>query len=326
MTNKIIGIIAGEPNSTASEIIFKAWKKRKKYKHFPFFIIGSFSILEKQKNTLGFKNLKLKKIRENFKKKDLMGSKLAVLNVNFQQSSSFAKISKKSKPYIFKCFDLCAKLIKSKKIMGLINCPVSKEHLFDKNSKGVTEYLSKKYSKLGKEVMLIYNKNLAVSPITTHIRLADVVRSLNKKIIIKKIETINQFYKKVLKKTPKIAVLGINPHNYSGYKKKSDEKNLVLPAIKFLKKKKINVLGPVSPDTSFMIYKKYKIDTIVGMYHDQVLTPFKSIFKFDAINITLGLPFIRISPDHGVGSNIVGKKIANPNSLIESIKFFNNLK
>ena len=72
-----------------------------------------------------------------------------------------------------------------------------------------------------------------------------------------------------------------------------------------------------------MIYKKYKIDTIVGMYHDQVLTPFKSIFEFDAINITLGLPFIRVSPDHGVGSNIVGKKIANPNSLIESIKFFN---
>ena len=249
-----------------------------------------------------------------------------MLYVNFKQSSSFSKISKKSKSYIFKCFDLSIKLIKSKKIMGLINCPVSKEHLFDKNFKGVTEYLSKKHSTLGKEVMLIYNKNLSVSPITTHIRLADVVRSLNKKIIIKKIETINHFYKKVLKKTPKIGVLGINPHNYSGYKKKSDENNIVLPAIKFLKKKKINVVGPVSPDTSFMIYKKYKIDTIVGMYHDQVLTPFKSIFEFDAINITLGLPFVRISPDHGVGSNIVGKKIANPNSLIESIKFFNNLK
>jgi 4-hydroxythreonine-4-phosphate dehydrogenase len=75
-----------------------------------------------------------------------------------------------------------------------------------------------------------------------------------------------------------------------------------------------------------MIYKKYKIDIIVGMYHDQVLTPFKSIFEFNAVNITLGLPFVRISPDHGVGSNIAGKKMANPNSLIESIKFFNNLK
>jgi len=70
-------------------------------------------------------------------------------------------------------------------------------------------------------------------------------------------------------------------------------------------------------------FKKYKFDVIVGMYHDQVLTPFKALFQYEAINITLGLPYIRISPDHGVAENIVGKNIANPNSLIYSIKFFN---
>ena len=86
------------------------------------------------------------------------------------------------------------------------------------------------------------------------------------------------------------------------------------------------MVGPISPDTSFMLYKKYKFDVIFGMYHDQVLTPFKSLFKYDAINITLGLPYIRISPDHGVAEDIVGKKIANPRSLIESIKFFNYIK
>ena len=72
--------------------------------------------------------------------------------------------------------------------------------------------------------------------------------------------------------------------------------------------------------------KKKKIDVILGMYHDQVLTPFKALFKYDAINITLGLPYIRISPDHGVATNITGKNIANPKSLIESIKFFNYIK
>ena len=90
-----------------------------------------------------------------------------------------------------------------------------------------------------------------------------------------------------------------------------------------IKKNKIKLIGPISPDTSFMFYKNKKIDVIVGMYHDQVLTPFKTLFKYDAVNITLGLPFIRISPDHGIGSDIVGKKIANPKSLIQSIKFFN---
>ena len=90
-------------------------------------------------------------------------------------------------------------------------------------------------------------------------------------------------------------------------------------------KLKIKVTGPVSSDTSFMIFKKYKFDVIVGMYHDQVLTPFKTLYNFDAINITLGLPFIRISPDHGIAENITGKNIANPKSLIEAIKFFNNI-
>ena len=89
---------------------------------------------------------------------------------------------------------------------------------------------------------------------------------------------------------------------------------------------KIKVEGPVSADTSFLFNKKNMPEVIIGMYHDQVLSPFKAIFKYDAINITLGLPFIRISPDHGVAENIVGKNIANPNSLIESIKFFNLIK
>jgi 4-hydroxythreonine-4-phosphate dehydrogenase len=74
-----------------------------------------------------------------------------------------------------------------------------------------------------------------------------------------------------------------------------------------------------------MIFKKYKFDVIIGMYHDQVLTPFKAIYNYNAINITLGLPYIRISPDHGVAEDIIGKKIANPRSLIESIKFFNHI-
>ena len=85
----------------------------------------------------------------------------------------------------------------------------------------------------------------------------------------------------------------------------------------------IKAIGPISPDTSFIFDKKKKPDVVVGMYHDQVLTPYKAMFKYDAINITLGLPILRISPDHGVGENIVGKKVANPKSLIECIKFFN---
>ena len=83
--------------------------------------------------------------------------------------------------------------------------------------------------------------------------------------------------------------------------------------------------GPVPTDSSFMARNKRKFDVIIGMYHDQVLTPFKALYNYNAINITLGLPYIRISPDHGVAENIIGKKIANPKSLVESVKFFNHI-
>ena len=170
--------------------------------------------------------------------------------------------------------------------------------------------------------MLIYNKNLSVAPITTHIPLKQVSSKIKKSIIIKKVKIIDNFYKKNFYKKPKFAILGLNPHNFSP-SKKSEEKQIINKAVQILKKSKIKVSGPVPADSCFTIFRKYKFDVIIGMYHDQVLTPFKALYNYNAINITLGLPFVRISPDHGVAADIIGKKIASPESLIESIKFFN---
>jgi len=322
--NKPIAIIAGEPNSISSEIIFKIWKSRKKYKHKPFFIIGSISLLKQQSKKLKY-NIKIKKINQHFDVKFLKTNLLPVYDIKYQQKKPFEKISKKSNNYIFKSFDVALKLLKIKKIDGLINCPVSKETLFKNKSQGITEFISKKTKVKGNEVMLIFNKKLAVSPITTHIPLNKVSESLSKNRIINNINTINNFYKKKLNMLPKFFVLGLNPHNFSSLKN-PEEKKIILPALKVLKKNKVKVTGPVSPDTSFIFNNKNIPHVIVGMYHDQVLTPFKTLFKFNAINITLGLPFFRVSPDHGVGENIMGRNIANPQSLIESIKFFNLLK
>ena len=324
MTNKPIAIIAGEPNSISSEIIFKSWKLRKQYIHKPMMIIGSIHLLNLQKKKLNY-HIQIKKIRSNFKVKDLNGSELPVYDVKYKQKKPFQKISSKSNNYIFKSFNIATNLIKNKKIVGFINCPVSKETLFKNKHQGITEFLAKKADVEGNEVMLIYNKKLSVSPLTTHIPLMQVSKKINKLKIIKKIKIINNFYKKIFKKNPNIGVLGLNPHNFSP-SKKSEEKEIIFPAIKTIKKSKIKVIGPISPDTSFMLFKRYKLDVILGMYHDQVLSPFKALFEYNAINITLGLPYVRISPDHGVAENIIGKNIANPKSLIDSIKFFNYIK
>ena len=322
--NKPLAIIAGEPNSISSEIIFKSWKLRKQYTHKPLFIIGSIRLLNLQKKKLKYQ-IKIKKINNNFKINDLKGSELAVYDIKYIQKKSFEKISSKSNKYVLKCFEAALKFVKNKKIIGFVNCPISKESLFKNKHQGITEFLSKKAGQQGNESMLIYNKKLSVSPITTHIPLGEVNKKIDQYKIVKKVKVIDSFYKKVFKKKPNFAILGLNPHNFSSLKK-SEEKEIIAKAIKSLIKFKIKVMGPVAPDSSFMIFKKNKFDVIIGMYHDQVLTPFKALFSFSAINITLGLPYIRTSPDHGVAKNIVGKRIANPKSLIESIKFFNYIK
>ena len=322
--NRSIAIIAGEPNSISSEIIFKSWKNKKKYNHKLFFIIGSFDLLKLQMKKLNYK-IKIKKIDNNFNIKDLRDNKLPVYDVPYKQHKPFEKISIKSNSYIFKCFEVAINLVKNKKIVGFVNCPISKETLFRNNHQGITEFLSKKMGNGGDVSMLIYNKNLSVCPITTHIPLSKVSKKINKKKIINKVLIINKFYKKIFKKKPKFLVLGINPHNFTSLKYNEEEK-IISKAISKLINLKIKVKGPISPDSSFINFNKKDFDVIIGMYHDQVLTPFKAIFNYEAINITLGLPFIRTSPDHGTAEKIAGKKIANPKSLIESIKFFNNIK
>tara|TARA_B100000029_G_scaffold494987_1_gene559403 strand:- start:1572 stop:2537 length:966 start_codon:yes stop_codon:yes gene_type:complete len=320
--NKPLAIIAGEPNSIASEIIFKSWMLKKSFKHKPIIVIGSYHLLNMQKKKLNYQ-IKMKEINSNFKLKNINKNELLVYNVSYRQKKPFQEISTKSNSYIFKCFHVAFKLIKNKKIIGFINCPVSKEHLLKKKYEGITEFLSKNSGVKGNEVMLIYNKKLSVSPLTTHIPLKKVAKKIDKFKIYKNIKIINNFYKKKLRKKPKIAVLGLNPHNYSP-ELNSEEKRIIYPAVKKAKSMGFKVVGPVSPDTSFLAFNEQKFDVILGMYHDQVLTPFKTLFKYSAINITLGLPYTRISPDHGVAKNIIGKGKANPASLIESIKFFNN--
>ena len=320
---KPLAIVAGEPNSISSEIIFKSWKLRKKYTHKNLFIVGSINLLNLQKKKLNYK-IKIKSINKNYKLSDLTGSELPVLDVAYNQKKPFEKISNKSNKYIFKCFDIAIQLVKKNKISGFINCPISKESLFKKRYQGVTEFLSRKDNKMGDEVMLIYNKNLSVSPVTTHIPINQVSRSLDQQKIIKKVKIIYNFYNEFFNKKPNFAILGLNPHNFTDLKK-NEEREIINKAIKKLIKAKIKVTGPVSPDTSFMLFKKNKYDVIIGMYHDQVLTPFKTLYNYNAINITLGLSYIRISPDHGVAENIMGQNIANPKSLIQSIKFFNHI-
>ena len=174
-------------------------------------------------------------------------------------------------------------------------------------------------------VMLIYNKNLAVSPLTTHIPIKNVSKFIKKKKIINNITKINDFYKSKLKIRPNIAVMGLNPHCET-IDRVSEEIKEIIPAIKYLVNKKIKVCGPIAADTFFLEKNLKKFDVVVGMYHDQVLTPAKTIFKFEAINITIGLPFIKVTPDHGPNIDMVGKNKSDPSSIFYAFEFLDRLR
>ena len=205
-----------------------------------------------------------------------------------------------------------------------MNGPINKKSFLKKKYLGVTEYLAKKTNSKN-PVMLIYNNKISVSPITTHLPIKHVVNNLNKSKIIKNIKLINNFYKKNFNFKPKIAVLGLNPHCET-IERVSEEQRIITPAIYTLKKQRLSVDGPFSADT-FFIYKNIeKYDVVVGMYHDQVLTPLKTLFNFDAINITIGLPFIRVSPDHGPNYSMVGKNKSDPSSIFCAMEFFNKIR
>jgi 4-hydroxythreonine-4-phosphate dehydrogenase len=316
MNYKPIIIVPGEPNSIFLEIYFKTILK-KKIKS-PIIIICSYKLLVLQMKKLRY-NFKINLIDENKITSQLKKNQINLLNVNYNIKKAFEKISSKSNKYIENCFKLALELLDKGITNKFINGPISKKHFLKNKYLGVTEYLAKK-TDTKKFAMLIYNQNLSVSPITTHLPIKLVSKKLNIKMIIEKIKLINNFYKKTLKTKPQIAVTGLNPHCESIHSYNEDLK-IIKPSINYLKNTGLKINGPFSADTIFLYKNRRYFDVIIGMYHDQVLTPIKTLYEYDAINITLGLPFIRISPDHGPNERMIGKNLSNPLSLIKAITF-----
>ena len=320
MSTKYILIILGEPFSTFSEILGKYFSKRTKSKKV-IILIGNKKLFNDQLKKLKYK-LELNEIN------NLRNAKKNIINffnISFKYNKAFSKISIKSKKYIESSFDKALDIIKKNEDKFiLINGPVSKKAFLQKKYLGITEYLSRK-TNTKNEVMLIYNDKLSVSPITTHLPIKHVAKNITKQKIINNAKQIKKFYEKYFKRKPKIAILGLNPHcetvdNFS------EEKKIITPAVNYLKKINLNIEGPFSADTFFLKKNINKYDAVIGMYHDQVLTPLKALYNFNAINITLGLPFIRISPDHGPNNKMIGKNMSDPSSIFCAMRFITKIK
>ncbi len=319
MSSKVILIVSGDPKSIFFEIFFKSLKKISIKS--PIILISSKALLEKQMKIFKFKK-KIKLLDEDkVEKYNLDNKKINLIDIKFKRRKDkyLEQLSNSSNQFIKSSLDIAFKILKRGKVYKFINGPISKKNFLNQKYLGMTEYISSHFS-VKNSAMLIYNKELAVCPLTTHLPLKLVTKNINEKKIEKTVKLISKFYEEKFLFKPKIAILGLNPHCETIEKFNEDEK-IIRPLVQKLYKKKYKIYGPYSADTIFLKDNRKKYNVIIGMYHDQVLTPIKTLYEFDAINITLGLPFIRVSPDHGPNQNMIGRNLSNPLSLIKAIKF-----
>lgn len=315
--NNSIIILPGEIKSIFFEIFLKSLKIINL--KCPILLICCKNILSKEIKKHNFKK-KIEIIElNNLEKFKLKSNVINLIDIPYKKNFETKVNRNYQNDYMSKTFEVAFELIKKKISYKLLNGPINKEKFLKKKFLGMTEYISKSFN-VKKTGMLIYNKNLSVSPITTHLPLKLVNKKISKKLIIQKVIIIENFYKNILKKKPKLAITGLNPHCET-ILNVNEDKIIVSAAVKKLEKKNINIKGPFPADTLFLKNNRKKYDVIIGMYHDQVLAPIKTLFEYNAINITMGLPFLRVSPDHGTNEKMINKNKSNPTSIIKALKF-----
>jgi len=253
----------------------------------------------------------------------LGNGELKIINLDYKNPVVPGQLDKSNSLLQLNGLKNSVELCLSKKFDALITLPIHKKILSTKKIKftGHTEYIADTCGQKGNEVMLLSNKKLNVALATTHISLKDVPSKISQKSLCNTISTINNDLKKKFKIIdPKITVTGLNPHSGEDGEFGDEEIRTIRPAIKKMQKLGISLNGPIPADTAFTPKIMRNTDCYLTMYHDQGLAPFKALTFGKGVNITLGLPIIRTSVDHGTGLDIAGSNNVDPSSFFESIK------
>jgi 4-hydroxythreonine-4-phosphate dehydrogenase len=214
---------------------------------------------------------------------------------------------------------------------AVVTNPIAKAVLYEAGFQfpGHTEYLgelAKAWGAPAFPVMMIWSEALKVVPVTIHMPLAEAPRALTTELIVKTARVVDRDLRAKFGLTrPRLAVAGLNPHAGEGGQIGREEITVIAPAIEALKAEGIDVVGPLAADTMFHPKARARYDVALTMYHDQGLIPAKTLAFDEGVNVTLGLPFVRTSPDHGTAFDIAGKGIANPASLIAAIRLADRL-
>ncbi len=316
-----IVLTMGDPAGIAGEITLMAWRARREKNLPAFFVLDDPARLQRLAQDVGL-DVPVRAVQSVAEAAAAFPRALPVLPLALPAPVQLGTPSPANAPAVIAAIDRAVALVRRGEAAAVVTNPIHKHSLYAAGFRapGHTEYLAQLAGPGVRPVMMLACPTLRVVPVTVHVSLRQAVESLSTDEIVANAEiTARALVQDFGIAEPRLAVAALNPHAGEGGSIGDEEGRIIAPAVERLRKQGINVIGPLPPDGMFHDEARVRYDAAICMYHDQALIPLKALGFWDGINVTLGLPFVRTSPDHGVAFDLAGRGLARPESLIAAI-------
>ncbi|WP_027551430.1 4-hydroxythreonine-4-phosphate dehydrogenase PdxA [Bradyrhizobium sp. Cp5.3] len=321
---KPLALTLGEPAGIGPDITIAAWLKRRELNLPAFYLLGDEALVARRAKALGA-DVRIASVRAS-EANAAFADALPVVATGETATAAPGNPDDSSAPAALASIRQAVTDVREGRAGAVVTNPIAKSVLYRAGFRhpGHTEFLAELAAQNGRvpqPVMMLWSPRLAVVPVTIHVSLRDALAELTSELIVSTVRIVAAELKSRFGiARPRIAVSGLNPHAGEDGSIGHEEQTVITPAIKVLRNDGIEAKGPLPADTMFHDAARSTYDCAVCMYHDQALIPIKTIAFDDAVNVTLGLPFIRTSPDHGTAFDIAGTGKANPASLIAALQ------
>jgi 4-hydroxythreonine-4-phosphate dehydrogenase len=323
--SKALALTIGEPAGIGPDLTLAVWRQRRKLSLPPFYVLADPRFLARRAKALGL-DIPLSVVNAADAAKTF-ATALPVVPIGREITAEPAHPDASSAPAAIEAIRRAVADVLRGAAAALVTNPVAKSVLYQAGfaEPGHTEYLAKLADEMAgikaHPVMLLWSPELAVVPVTIHLPLKDVPKTLTTDLLVETGRIVARDYTtRFGVKHPRLAFAGLNPHAGEEGGLGDEDNAVVRPAVERLKAEGIEARGPLPADTMFHAAARATYDVALCMYHDQALIPIKTLAFDSAVNVTLGLPFVRTSPDHGTAFDIAGTGRANPSSLVAALR------
>jgi 4-hydroxythreonine-4-phosphate dehydrogenase len=319
-----LALTLGEPAGIGPDITLAAWLRRKELKLPPFYLLGDPGLIERRARTLGV-DVRLAEVAAD-EACATFADALPVVATGHEATAEPGRPDAASAPSALASIRQAVADVQAGRAGAVVTNPIAKSVLYAAGFRhpGHTEFLAELATANGKApqpVMMLWSPTLAVVPVTIHLALREAIEQLSTGLIVSTARIVAEGMKASFSLArPRLALSGLNPHAGEDGSLGHEDKAIIAPAIDMLRAEGLDVRGPLPADTMFHAAARETYDCAICMYHDQALIPIKTLAFDDGVNVTLGLPFIRTSPDHGTAFDIAGTGRANPASLVAALR------